>query len=113
VINMSFEPWFKTNEYKPTKINNYNIIYSYKTISTINPSTRYDIDSFYINKDNHKVTLFLQKKVIKELSIEELTVCIGRFESGEFDNGAISCLEYICQDRSIIKKYMKEILKLY
>lgn len=108
-----FEPWFKTNKYKPTKINNYNIIYSYKKISTINPSTRYDIDSFYINKDDHKVTLFSKNKLLNSVPIEEFTVYIDRFEYEEFNNGTISCLEYFCQDQGLIKKYMKDILKLY
>ena len=110
---MLFKPWFKTNENKPTKINNYNIIYSYRMISTINPSLSCDIDSFYIEKKSHKVTLFLQKKMIKEFSVEELLVKIDRFSYVSFNNGIMYGEKYICKDQNIIKKYMKEILKLY
>lgn len=110
---MLFEPWFKTNEYKPTKINNYNIIYTYRIISTINPSTSYDIDSFYINRNNHKVVLFSHKKVIKEILVEELLVNTKRFVYVNFDKGMICSEEFKCQDQNIIKKYINEILKLY
>jgi len=107
-----FLSWFKKNKYNPSRIGKYSIRYNYEIQNEYLENEVSEIDSLYIDKNTHIMSLFLKQKVIAKKPMYLFTV-----ESSEitlYDPSSKSYIPYTFTDkRSIAEDYFKKVLALY
>lgn len=106
-----FKPWFVENKFKPKKIGEYSINYTYVLSpggSTIESSF---VDSIYIDREVNSVSFFLDDNLLNRASIESIEVYRNKFRHYDYENNLI--IEYRPKENSMIKEYMESIILSY
>jgi hypothetical protein len=97
------------NQFNPKKIGKYGIKYIYSYSYSGGSTKSITIDSVYIDRNRNIVDLFFKNSLIKELPIDFLQVYDDRFiDYSDIKSRII--IEYIIEDKRIIKKSLKNIL---
>jgi hypothetical protein len=106
-----FKPWFETNKFKPNKIGDMTIKYSYEmaTGSTIREQAA--IDSFLIDRPSSKVMFFLKDSLLDEVPIESLLIYESRFVYITMNNGLTTGIDYAPNNKSLMNDFLNQMIE--